>query len=95
MVLRQVVTGAALGTQWARQAVRGMPVVVDLSRGTFVDSRFAAAIGGWERELGRGRLTLMLPPDVRLKRLLALGSRTQPRVRALVQTRRNTRRTRG
>jgi hypothetical protein len=66
---------ATFNRAMSKATVRGVPVVLDLSCVTFVDSRFAAAVGGWERELGQGRLTLMLPPDVRLKRLVALRSR--------------------
>lgn len=58
---------------------RDVPVDLDLSRVTFVDSRFTAAVGGWEREFGPGRLTLGLPRDARLQSLLGLRSKTSSR----------------
>jgi hypothetical protein len=61
---------------------RDVPVELDLSAVTFVDSRFIAAVGGWERDLGPERLRLELPPDDRLQRLLALRSQRPGRFRA-------------
>jgi hypothetical protein len=61
---------------------RGMPVDLDFSAVTFVESRFTAAVRGWERQLGPNRVTLALPDDRHLQRLLALRSRTRERLRA-------------
>jgi hypothetical protein len=51
---------------------RDVPIDLDLSGVTFVDSRFTAAVGGWERELDPGRFRLEMPHDARLQSLLAL-----------------------
>jgi STAS domain-containing protein len=72
----------ALNRAMSEATARDVPVDLDLSGVTFVDSRFTAAVGGWERDLGPSRFTLELPPDVRLQRLLALRSRRLPRARA-------------
>jgi hypothetical protein len=72
----------ALNRAMSEATSRDVRVDLDLSGVTFVDSRFTAAIGGWERELGPGRLTLELPSDARLKRLLDLRSRPAGRFRA-------------
>ena len=72
----------ALNRAMSEATARGVPVDLDLSGVTFVDSRFTAAVGGWERDLGPSRLTLELPPDVRLQALLALRCRTAARRRA-------------
>jgi ABC-type transporter Mla MlaB component len=72
----------ALNRAMSEASSRDVPVDLDLSGVTFVDSRFTAAVGGWERELGPDRFTLELPPDARLQRLLALRSRGPARFRA-------------
>jgi hypothetical protein len=53
---------------------RGGPLDVDLSAVTFVDSRFTAAVRGWERNLGRDRVSVLRPDDQHLQALLALHS---------------------
>jgi hypothetical protein len=63
-------------------SARDVPVDLDLSGVTFVDSRFTAAVGGWERQLGRDRLRLELPANARLQRVLDLRSHTPGRFRA-------------
>jgi hypothetical protein len=85
---RVVVEGAmdlacvtALNRALSEASSRAVPVDLDLSGVTFVDSRVTAAVGGWERDLGPARLTLQLPPDARLQRLLAVRSRTPSRFR--------------
>jgi hypothetical protein len=60
---------------------RDVPIDLDLSGVTFADSRFAAAVGGWERNLEPGRLTVELPVDVRVQRVLALRSQRRTRFR--------------
>jgi hypothetical protein len=60
---------------------RDVPIDLDLSGVTFADSRFAAAVGGWERDLDPGRLTVELPADVRILRVLALRSQRRTRFR--------------
>jgi hypothetical protein len=72
----------ALNRAMSEASSRELPVDLDLSGVTFVDSRFTAAVGGWERDLGPGRLTLELPRDARLQRLLELRSRRPRRFRA-------------
>jgi hypothetical protein len=72
----------ALNRAMSEATARDLPIDLDLSGVTFVDSRFTAAVGGWERDLGPGRLRLELPPDARLQRLLALRSRSPARFRA-------------
>jgi ABC-type transporter Mla MlaB component len=69
----------ALNRAMSEAAERDVPVDLDLSGVTFVDSRFTAAVGGWERELGSGRMHLELPADQRLRRLLELRRRSRPR----------------
>jgi ABC-type transporter Mla MlaB component len=71
----------ALNRAMSEATARNVPVDLDLSGVTFVDSRFSAAVGGWERELGPSRLTLKLPPDTGLQRVLALRSRKSARFR--------------
>jgi hypothetical protein len=72
----------ALNRAMSEASARDVPVDLDLSGVTFVDSRFTAAIGGWERQLGPDRFTLELPPDARLQQLLGLRSRPGGRFRA-------------
>jgi hypothetical protein len=72
----------ALNRAMSEASAREVPVDLDLSGVTFVDSRFSAAVGGWERQLGPQRVRLALPDDPRLKRLLALRARPQSRYRA-------------
>jgi ABC-type transporter Mla MlaB component len=72
----------ALNRAMSEALSREVPVDLDLSGVTFVDSRFIAAVGGWERDLGPERLRLELPPDARLQRLLALRSQRPIRFRA-------------
>lgn len=72
----------ALNRAMSEASLRDVPVDLDLSAVTFVDSRFSAAVGGWERELGPERFSLELPEDTRLQRLLALGAQTPSRFRA-------------
>jgi ABC-type transporter Mla MlaB component len=69
----------ALNRAMSEAAERDVPVDLDLSGVTFVDSRFTAAVGGWERELGSGRMHLALPADQRLRRLLELRRRSRSR----------------
>jgi hypothetical protein len=71
----------ALNRAMSEATARGVPIDLDLSGVTFVDSRFTAAVGGWERDLGPGRLRLEPPHDARLQRLLALRAQTPPRFR--------------
>ncbi len=71
----------ALNRAMSEASSRGVPVDLDLSGVTFVDSRFSAAVGGWERELGRHRVRLELPADPRLRRLLGLRTRSRFRAR--------------
>jgi STAS domain len=72
----------ALNRAMSEASARDVPVDLDLSGVTFVDSRFTAAVGGWQRELGSDRLRLELPPDARLQRVLDLRSHTSGRFRA-------------
>jgi hypothetical protein len=72
----------ALNRAMSEATSRNVPVDLDLSAVTFVDSRFTAAVGGWERDLGPNRLRLELPADDRLQRLLALRSLKPSRFRA-------------
>ena len=72
----------ALNRAMSDATARDVPIDLDLSGVTFVDSRFAAAVGGWERDLGPGRLRLEPPQDARLRRLLALRAQRPPRFRA-------------
>lgn len=72
----------ALNRAMSEASSRDVPISLDLSGITFVDSRFTAAVGGWERQLGPGRLTLELPPDARLQQLLGLRLRPAGRFRA-------------
>ena len=69
----------ALNRAISEATARDVRVDLDLSRVTFVDSPFTAAVGGWERQLGPGRLTLELPDNERVRSLLALRSRKQSR----------------
>ena len=69
----------ALNRAISEATARDVRVDLDLSRVTFVDSQFTAAVGGWERQLGPGRLTLELPDNERVRSLLALRSRKQSR----------------
>jgi hypothetical protein len=71
----------ALNRAMSEATARGVPVDLDLSGVTFVDSRFSGAIGGWERELGPGRLRLKLPVDADVQRVLAVRSRKPSRFR--------------
>jgi hypothetical protein len=61
-----------LNRAMSEASCRDVPIDLDLSGVTLADSRFAAAVGGWERELEPGRLTVELPADVRVQRVLAL-----------------------
>ena len=70
----------ALNRAMSEASSRGVPVDLDLSAVTFLDSRFTAAVRGWERQLGRDRVTLALPEDHHLQRLLALRSRARDRI---------------
>jgi hypothetical protein len=72
----------ALNRAMSEASSREVPIDLDLSGVTFVDSRFTAAVGGWEKELGPGRFTLALPPDTRLQKLLAQRSPKRSRFRA-------------
>lgn len=72
----------ALNRAMSEATSRNVPVDLDLSGVTFVDSRFTAAVGGWERDLGPERFSLELPEDARLQRLLALRSQRRSRFRA-------------
>jgi ABC-type transporter Mla MlaB component len=71
----------ALNRAMSEASSRDLPVHLDLSGVTFVDSRFSAAVGGWERELGPERVRLDLPADPRLQRLLGLRTRSSFRSR--------------
>lgn len=62
----------ALNRAMSEASSRDAAVDLDLSGVTFVDSRFIAAVGGWERQLGPRRLRLELPADARLRGLLDL-----------------------
>jgi len=70
-----------LNRAMSEAACRDVPIDLDLSGVTFADSRFAAAVGGWERDLEPGRLTVELPADVRVHRVLALRSQRPARLR--------------
>jgi hypothetical protein len=70
-----------LNRAMSEATVRAVPIHLDLSGVTFVDSRFTAAVGGWERDLGPEQLRLELPQDARLRRLLALRSHGPARFR--------------
>jgi hypothetical protein len=72
----------ALNRAMSEASSRDVRVDLDLSGVTFVDSRFTAAVGGWERQLGPHRFALELPRDARLQRLLELRSRPAGRFRA-------------
>jgi hypothetical protein len=72
----------ALNRAMSEATTRDVPIDLDLSGVTFVDSRFTLAVGVWERDLGPGRLRLEPPHDARLQRLLALRAQTPPRFRA-------------
>ena len=72
----------ALNRAMSEASSREVPIDLDLSGVTFVDSRFTAAVGGWEQELGPRRLTLELPTDSRVQRLLAQRSPKPSRFRA-------------
>ena len=72
----------ALNRAMSEATSRDLPVDLDLSAVTFVDSRFTAAVVGWERDLGADRLRLELPADDRLQRLLALRARKPSQFRA-------------
>src|SRR5947209_19419391 len=72
----------ALNRAMSEAAACNVAVDLDLSGVTFVDSRFSAAVGGWERELGARRLTLKLPADTGLHSVLAHRSRKSPRFRS-------------
>jgi ABC-type transporter Mla MlaB component len=65
----------ALNRAMSEASSRGLPVDLDLSAVTFVDSRFTAAVGSWERNIGSQGLRLELPADARLRELLAQRSR--------------------
>jgi hypothetical protein len=69
----------ALNRAMSEASSRDVPVNLDLSGVTFVDSRVTAAVGGWEPALGPARLTLQLPPDARLQ--LVPAGRAAPRIR--------------
>ena len=69
----------ALNRAMSEASSRGVPVDLDLSAVTFLDSRFTAAVRGWERQLGRDTVTLAPPDDHHLQRLLALRSRAHDR----------------
>jgi hypothetical protein len=69
----------ALNRAMSDASSRGGPVDVDLSAVTFADSRFTAAVGGWERNLGR--VSVLRPDDQHLQALLALRSRIHERFR--------------
>ena len=70
----------ALNRAMSEASSRGVPVDLDLSAVTFLDSRFTAAVSGWERQLGGDRITLAPPDDHHLQRLLALRSRARDRI---------------
>jgi hypothetical protein len=70
----------ALNRAMSEASSRGVAVDLDLSGVTFLDSRFTAAVGGWERQLGRDRVTLAPPDDHHLQRLLALRFRKRARI---------------
>jgi ABC-type transporter Mla MlaB component len=69
----------ALNRAMSEASSRGASVDLDLSAVTFVDSRFTAAVRGWERNLGRDRVSVLLPDDQHLRGLLALRSRIRER----------------
>jgi hypothetical protein len=70
----------ALNRAMSEASSRGVPVDLDLSAVTFLDSRFTAAVRGWERQLGQKSVTLVPPDDHHLQRLLALRSRARDRI---------------
>jgi hypothetical protein len=71
----------ALNHAMSEATAQDVPIDLDLSGVTFVDSRFTAAVGGWERDLGSWRFRLELPRDARLERLLALRAQAPSRFR--------------
>lgn len=71
----------ALNRAMSDASSRGGPVDVDLSAVTFADSRFTAAVRGWERNLGRDRVSVLRPDDQHLQALLELPSRIHERFR--------------
>jgi hypothetical protein len=71
----------ALNRAMSAACALGIRVDLDLSAVTFVHSRFAAAVGGWDRQHGLD-VTIALPDNQGLRHLLALGSRKRERPRS-------------
>jgi hypothetical protein len=66
---------AALNRAMSAATARQVPIDLDLSEVTFLDSRFSAAVGAWERDLGPDRLRIAVPAHRRAEQILALRFR--------------------